>query len=162
MNLIGKLSDGVFQIEKFLVSIFVSLMFISLTMSVIFRYAFNHPLHWADETAIFSMIWTTFIGGSMGIKRQQAAAVTLITDKLKGAALKAMLMIAFLITFAFCLFILILAYQWISAPAIWFQNSTSMNLPMFYPYLSVPVGFLFMTIHAFDLVLKTLTSKEVG
>lgn len=162
MNLTGQLSDFTYRIEKFLAGIFVSLMFISLTLSVICRYVFNKPLLWGDETAIFSMIWTTFLGGSMGIKRRHAAAVTLLTDKIKGRALKIFLVLAFLISLGFCAYIFVLALQWINSPNIWFQNSTAMQLPMFYPYLSVPVGFLFMTIHSLDLLAKSITSREVS
>jgi TRAP-type C4-dicarboxylate transport system permease small subunit len=160
VNFVGKLSDLVFIIEKFLVSILVSLMFISLTLSVIYRYFLNHPLNWTDEMAIFSLVWATFLGGSMGIKRQQAAAVTILMDKIGGRTHRILISIGFFIAFLFSILILIIAFQWVLSPNIAVQKSASMQLPMIYPYLSVPVGFGFMTIHGLDLLLKSFKSTE--
>ena len=159
MRLIEKLSSLVYQLEKFLASIFIITMFVSLVLSVFFRYVLNNPLHWTDEIAIFSMIWVTFLGGSMSLKRQESTAVTFITDKLSGLSLKTVKIVVFLITFIFCLFIFILAFQWITSPMISFQRSVAMQMPMLYPYLSVPVGFGFMTIHVLELLLKSISSR---
>ncbi|MGO4890384.1 TRAP transporter small permease [Anaerobacillus sp. MEB173] len=155
-TMIGKLSDTVFKIEKAIVMVLISLMFLILTGGVFFRYFLNSPLIWSDEFAIFTLIWLTFIGGSISIKRQQAAAVTILVDKLNERGRKIVASIGFLILLIFCVFIVYYSYTWLSSPNIVLQKSNSMQVPMIYPYLSVPIGFLFMSIHSMQLFLLSL------
>ncbi|WP_227937402.1 TRAP transporter small permease [Alkalihalobacillus deserti] len=155
-NIFGKISDYVFKIEKSIVMILIIAMFVSLTAGVFFRYYLNSPLFWSDEFAIFTLVWLTFLGGSMSIKRQETAAVTILVDKLNNKFKKIVASIGFLIVIIFCLFIVYYSYIWLSSPNISLQKSTSMQIPMIYPYLSVPLGFFFMSIHSIHLFLLSL------
>ncbi|OLO27905.1 TRAP transporter small permease protein [Alkalihalophilus pseudofirmus] len=155
-TMIGKFSDTIYKIEKAIVIILIAAMFLTLTAGVFFRYFFNSPLFWSDEFAIFTLIWLTFLGGSISIKRQQTAAVTILVDKLNEKNRKIVASISFLILIIFCLFIVYYSYIWLSSPNIVLQRSNSMQLPMIYPYLSVPTGFFFMSIHSMHLFLLSL------
>ncbi|MFC0559461.1 TRAP transporter small permease [Halalkalibacter alkalisediminis] len=155
-NIFEKLSDYVFKIEKWIVMTLIIAMFVSLTAGVFFRYYLNSPLFWSDEFAIFTLVWLTFLGGSMSIKRQQTAAVTILVDKLNEKLRKLVASIGFFIVFLFCLFIVYYSFIWLSSPNIVLQKSNSMQIPMIYPYLSVPLGFFFMSIHSLHLFLLSL------
>lgn len=152
---IERLSDWVFKVEKVLVMILLGIMFVSLTAGVIFRYYLNSPLLWSDEVAIFSLIWLTFVGGSMSIKRQQSAAVSLLTDRLKGRWKKIVYIFGFAVVALFCAYLLYISYHWLSSPNIQIQRSSAMQLPLIYVYISVPVGFAFMFIHSLSLFVKS-------
>lgn len=160
MNIVTKLSDAVFRIEKVIVSIMVLVMSLSLIAGVIFRYFLNSPLIWSDEIAMFSFIWITFVGGSMALKTYQLANVSLLMDRLNGKLRNILLSVGFAIVLGFLIYFLIYSIPWILSPEIAFQQSTAMMLPMIYPYLSVPVGIACMTIHALDLFIKSLTPRE--
>lgn len=162
MGLVSKLSDYIYSIEKVIVTILLSVMFLSLTAGVIFRYFLKSPLHWSEETAIFTLAWLTFIGGSMTIKRQQTAAVTFLMERLSGKLYYILNIIAYFIVFAFALFIFVWSIPWILSPNIVYQKSLAMQLPMIVPYLSVPVGFCFLTIHSLDLFIKSFKPVEEG
>lgn len=160
MKFISKLSDGIFQIEKFLSIIFASAMLVSLFLGVLYRYAFKSPLLWSDETAIFSLVWLTFIGGSMGIKQQQSAAVTLLMDKFYGKTRMILLGFGLLVVLLFVSFIFYLSINWLSSPNILIQKSNSMQMPMIFPYLSIPVSFIFIAVHSLDLLVKNFKSTK--
>ncbi|WP_227937438.1 TRAP transporter small permease [Alkalihalobacillus deserti] len=155
-NIFGKISDYVFKLEKAIVMILIIAMFVALTAGVFFRYYLNSPLFWSDEFAIFTLVWLTFLGGSMSVKRQQTAAVTILVDKLNDKLRKIVASIGFVIVFLFGLFIVYYSGIWLSSPNILLQISTSMQIPMIYPYLSVPLGFFFMSIHSIHLFLLSL------
>jgi len=162
MKLIQKFSNFVFGIEKALVAIFLFVMFASLAGSVIFRYFLNNPLHWAEETAIYSLAWTTFVGGSMTIKERQSAAISMFVERFSGKTYTILVAICNLIVFVFSIVILLLSIKWINSPFILFEKSSALQLPMIIPYLSVPVGFCFMTIHSMSIFLEDiLDSKKV-
>jgi TRAP-type C4-dicarboxylate transport system permease small subunit len=160
LKLVNNLSDIVFKIEKVFVIILVGLMFTSLTAGVLFRYFLKMPLHWADETAIFSLVWLTFIGGSMSIKHGHLAAVTIFVDRLPGRLRHILLCISTTLVLGFGILLLVVSIEWVLQPTIAFQKSPIMEVPMIYPYLSVPIGMLFLCIHSLNLVVKTLTGTN--
>lgn len=163
MNVIKKLSDIVFRIEKVLAVILGTAMFLSLFLGFLFRYVFSSPLLWSNEVAIFSLIWLTLIGASMGVKTGQTAMITMFVDRFRGSnAYKWMIVTSFFILIIFAVYILYLSYNWLSSPNIYVQSSGSMGLPMIYPYLSVPVGFLFLLIHATSKFIEAWKDPESG
>lgn len=126
-------------------------MVTSLILGVIFRYFLHSPLSWSDEFGMFALVWITFIGGSMSIKKNRAAAVSFVMDKLSPGIRKIVFGIAFLISLLFCMFVLYLSLKWITNPSILLQKSPAVGLPMIIPYIAIPLGFLFMSVHSLDL-----------
>jgi TRAP-type C4-dicarboxylate transport system permease small subunit len=160
MALFRMLSDSIFRLEKILVNIILIIMLVSMVLGVLFRYVLNAPLTWSGEITIFALVWVTFIGGSMSIKKQQAVAVTLLTDKLTGNARKIVIVLGLFLSVVFTVILCCLSIKWILSPNIFVQKSDSIQVPMIYAYLSVPVGILFMAIHSIHLFLESLWKPE--
>ncbi|OMP65997.1 TRAP transporter small permease [Domibacillus epiphyticus] len=160
MKALHRLSDWVYNIEKVIAVILCAAMLISLSAGVLFRYVLSAPLTWSDETAIFSLIWLSFIGGSMSIKRQDSAAITLLMDKVHGKARTIMLGAGLAVLLAFVIYIFYLSIIWLSSPTIMMQRSSSMGMPMIIAYLSIPVSFFFLIIHTLELFLNNFKSDE--
>lgn len=156
MRFFAKLNDIVYRIEKFLAVILLGVMTLTLIAGVIFRYFLNAPLFWSDELAMFSFVWITFLGGSMAIKRQQLAAVTIFMDRFSGRTRRVLASISLGAVAAFCLSFLALSVSWILSPTISYETSDALQIPMFYPYLSVPVGICFMSVHALFFFIQSL------
>ncbi len=160
MGFFQKLSDGIYVIEKWLSIIFTFIMFSSLVAGVVFRYIVNYALQWSDELAIFCLVWITFLGGSIGIKKQETAAVTILSDKLKGTSRRIIISAGLGILTLFTAYVSYLSITWIISPSMKFEKSISMEIPMIYPNLIVPIGMLFITVHSFNLFLISLSGKE--
>lgn len=160
MAFIHWLSNVIFKVEKILAIILGLVMLVSLAAGVFFRYVLKSPLHWSDETAIFVLVWLTFIGGSMSIKMGKTATITIFVDRLKGSLKRFFMGLSFLLIFVFSAYLLYLSVIWLSSPNILVQRSSSMNMPMIYAYLSVPVSFLFISIHAIDLLVQNFRQEK--
>lgn len=160
MAFIQWLSNVIFKVEKILAIILGLVMLVSLAAGVFFRYVLKSPLHWSDETAIFVLVWLTFIGGSMSIKMGKTATITIFVDRLKGSLKRFFMGLSFLLIFVFSAYLLYLSVIWLSSPNILVQRSSSMNMPMIYAYLSVPVSFLFISIHAMDLLVQNFRQEK--
>lgn len=163
VNVIKQLSNGLFQIEKFIVRILVSVMCLILFAGVALRYVFNTPLYWSGEVAIFALVWVSFIGGSMGIKLEKAATVTIVTDFLNERWQKVIYTIGWAIVCAFCIFLFIYSIKWISLPSMSQQKTDALQISVFYPYLVIPFSFFSLSIHTlykFLENLSTLRAKE--
>lgn len=156
MKVIHILSDTVYKIEKVLAGIILTIMLVSLFLGVTSRYIFNAPIVWTGEVTLFTLAWVTFIGGSMSIKTKQAVAVTILTDYLHGNMKKRVITIGLFICILFTLALSYYSIQWIMNPMILMQKSDALQLPMILPYLSVPVGIVFMTIHTIHIFVDFL------
>jgi len=152
------LSGWIESFEKVISMILISSMTIIIAVAVIFRYFFNAPIYWASELSIFIMAWITFIGGSLGLKYKSQASVSFMVDRFSDKGRKVLEVISYIIILAFMALLLYLSYQWVFSLSS--QKSTSMRIPMWVPYLSVPVGLTFAFIHLFTHFLNLFKPKE--
>jgi TRAP-type C4-dicarboxylate transport system permease small subunit len=63
------------NIEEALATVFFLVMVVSVSIGVLFRYAFNHPLIWTEEIANFAFLWAVFMGSAAAAKRHQHIVV---------------------------------------------------------------------------------------
>jgi TRAP-type C4-dicarboxylate transport system permease small subunit len=148
LRVLENISDFIYRIERVLIGLTVSIIFLALILEVIFRYFLNNPLEWSGELAMYALIWTTFIGGSMSIKLKTATSITVLTDRL-GTKLKRVLSLTTqIIVTLFCIFVLVYSLQWVLSPNTLIERSLSMGVPMIIPYFGIPLGIGFMTIHS--------------
>ena len=122
-------------------------MAIIVTLAVAFRYVLNAPLSWAGEVSVFLLIWISFIGGSLGLKYKSQAAVTIVLDYAPLKIKKSILISGHIIMLLFLVLLIFYSFIWITSPSVAFQKSTAMLLPMWIPYLAVPLGLTFSAIH---------------
>jgi C4-dicarboxylate transporter DctQ subunit len=64
--------------EEVLCTFFLSIVFISVITQVILRFGFSSAAVWAEETAIYGLIFATYLGASLGIKRREHVRITFI------------------------------------------------------------------------------------
>jgi TRAP-type C4-dicarboxylate transport system permease small subunit len=150
MRLFRKLSDAVYFIERILAMMLLAVMVTVIMLGVISRYFLNSPLTWSDEIALFCLVWVTFVGGSMSVKKKKAAAVTLLLERIPAGISRILLMLSALLALLFSVSIFYLSMKWITNPSILLQKSTAIGLPMFIPYVAIPLGFLFLSIHLLE------------
>jgi len=152
-----RLDRGIYKIEKALAIVLGIIMLGSLFLGVITRYVFNSPLTWTNEAAIYTLIWMTFIGGSMEIRNKQSAAVSILVDKLKPKAARFVISFGYVVIALFALYLVWQSARWLSSPNIMIQHSPALRWPMIIFYVSVPIGFLFVIVHAIQLFLENQT-----
>jgi TRAP-type C4-dicarboxylate transport system permease small subunit len=66
-----RLLDAIGAVERILGVALIALIVITITFQVITRYAFNYPIIWVEETATYAFIWGTFVGASLGLKKNR-------------------------------------------------------------------------------------------
>jgi TRAP-type C4-dicarboxylate transport system permease small subunit len=118
------------------------LMSILVSLQVLLRYVFGHALPWAEEAAVYMMVWMAFIGAAVALKRSEHMALTLFVDRLPPMLERVTRIISHLLIMAFLLLLLFLGLQ--LAFTISGQRSPALGLNMFWPYLILPLGCLFM------------------
>ena len=64
--------------EEVLCTFFLSVVFVSVITQVVLRFGFSSAAVWAEETAVYGLIFATYLGASLGIKRREHVRITFI------------------------------------------------------------------------------------
>lgn len=70
MTNLARLLRLVGRIEMYVSACLIVLMTVSIFGQVVLRYGFNMPLRWVEEVGIASLVWVTFLAGSLAYKEE--------------------------------------------------------------------------------------------
>ena len=70
------------------------------------------PIYWVDETAIYTMVWMTFLGASAAVHYRQQVAITILTDALPAGAQRVAAKVVDLLMFIFAAAMVWLCWRW--------------------------------------------------
>ena len=148
------LSNWIEKIEKLVSIILMAAITLVLFAAVVYRYFLNAPLFWANEASIFMITWLTFLGGSLGLKYKSQASITFLVDRFSETGKRILMIVTHVIILAALAVLMYLSYEWVLTLSP--QKSSSMRIPMWIPYLSVPVGLTFAFIHLLDYMVELI------
>jgi len=126
--------------EEYFVVWTMAIMTILVFIQVVMRYVFSNSLSWSEEMARFIFLWLSWIGASYAVKERSHFRVEMFANMIKG---KSRLYFEYLVLIIWFVFSFVLT--WYGTELILFisesgQTSAAMDLPMSWPYASVPVG----------------------
>jgi TRAP-type C4-dicarboxylate transport system permease small subunit len=129
-------------------------------LQVIMRYVFSNSLSWSEEFSRFIFLWISWIGASYAVKEGSHFRVEMFANIIKGKARRYFELFILMLWFLFSLFL-----TWYGAKLVVFlvdtsQTSAAMQIPMYLPYASVPVGCGLMCIRLLVEMWKTLKGKD--
>ncbi|WP_404455016.1 TRAP transporter small permease [Virgibacillus necropolis] len=146
------------SIEKVISIILIAALTLVLASSVFYRYFLNEPIYWASEASIFMMAWLTFIGGSLGLKYKSQASITFLVERFSKGGKRILDIISHILILLFLILLIYLSYEWIFS--LTSQKSSAMRIPMWIPYLSVPVGLTFSFIHLLNYTINLVKNNK--
>lgn len=74
----SKIKKAILKVLRIFLIIVLWGMCIDVFLGVIFRFIIKKPLVWAEEYALISMVWMTFIGASVGYEANSHLGVDLL------------------------------------------------------------------------------------
>jgi len=125
----------------------VAMAFLGI-MQVIFRYVFNHSLSFSEESIIFLFVWVTFLGSALCLRHYGHASFGAIIDRLPRFMKASAGVVITLVNITFLSVLVIKGFEFISITGD--KPSVSMQLPMRYVYLSIPIGSICMIIFSIE------------
>ena len=140
MFLLRWLDSQFSKFERFFLAgtiLFTSLL---LFVNVIMRYVFHNAIYWAEELVRYLMVWLIFLGGSQVAKREGHITVDVVQTAVPPKARTVMVFSVHIVTIVFCLVLTYYSYHQMMRVFSSKQISPAMELPMWIPYLSIPVG----------------------
>ena len=109
-----------------------------LVVQVGLRYIFNAALPWPEELAQFLLVLISFLGTYRAIGKDQHIRIDWLPKTGRRPAIRVLRIFGLL---SVCVFLAYVGYGgWLLALSAWTQPSTALRVPMFVPYLIVPVA----------------------
>ncbi|AZO78434.1 MULTISPECIES: TRAP transporter small permease [unclassified Bosea (in: a-proteobacteria)] len=136
-----------------------------ILLNVVTRYS-GHPIYWIDESAVYSVVWLTFIGASAMTRMRLDFAVTMLTDRFSERGVAIFRVIATLGVILFGIALGVMCWLWLdpigiaqagfdareyagqSFNFIYTERTQTLNWPTWVIYLIMPLFAVSMTLHA--------------
>jgi TRAP-type C4-dicarboxylate transport system permease small subunit len=167
------LSYGLLRIERLAIMGLMWLLTLLIMLNVVTRYS-GMPIYWVDESAVYSVVWLTFIGASAMTRLRLDFAVTLLTERLPPRWADACKVGASAGVVVFALLLVWMCWLWLDPPGIaaagfdakafagktfnfiYTERTQTLNWPTWILYLAIPFFAVCMVIHGTANVLEDL------
>ena len=121
-----------------LVIAFFGYMAIAVLVQIAGRYVFNYSIDWTAETATFAQIWMVLLAGGLAMRDKLHVSVDALTHVLPDSVLRVLTIVVSLPCLWFLWQAIAGSFALIDIGRI--QSSPVLKVPMWIPYLSLPVG----------------------
>lgn len=139
MKILDRIEEGFCGIALFAT---VVILFINIVL----RYLFKSGTSWSEELIKYLMIWTTFIGASICVRKGDHVSIDLFVGCISQRARKAAELAVYFVSL---LFTAAMAYYGVRTVLFTIntaQVSPALQIPMWIPYLAIPLGFMLMSL----------------
>ena len=173
VRLVVAVSAGILRLERLLIVGFMGLLLALILLNVVTRYS-GASLYWVDESAVYSVVWLTFIGGSAMTRLRLDFAMTMLTGKLSPCWARRAKVAAGLGVVLFALALAWMCWLWLDPVGIaqsgfdprkfaasafnfvYTERTQTLNWPSWILYLIVPIFSLTLFVHGLANVLEDL------
>jgi TRAP-type C4-dicarboxylate transport system permease small subunit len=153
-----KISDSLNKITEIVVMVLMAAISVIIFGQVVCRYVFNHSLYWSEEVGRYILVWITFLGASVGVKRYAHIGIDFLYNKARGFFKKIIDFAIVILGIFFAGIICYFGYRF--SYFVRFQKSAALLMPMTIPYASICVGGFLMLIHFFSDLIKIFRKKR--
>jgi len=144
-----------------------------ILVNVVTRYS-HFPIYWIDESAVYCVVWLTFIGASAMTRLRLDFAVTMLTERLSPQYQKIAKVISTGLVVVFGVALIITCMLWMDPIGLaragfdgrklaaetfnflYTEHTQTLNWPTWVLYLTLPIFAVSMTVHGLANLLEDL------
>lgn len=144
-----------------------------ILVNVVTRYS-HFPIYWIDESAVYCVVWLTFIGASAMTRLRLDFAVTMLTERLSPQHQKVAKVISTGMVVVFGIALIITCMLWMDPIGLaragfdgrklaaetfnflYTEHTQTLNWPTWVLYLTLPIFAVSMTVHGLANLLEDL------
>ncbi|GAB3790570.1 TRAP transporter small permease [Virgibacillus kimchii] len=128
------------RMEEFILVLTMALMVLIMFFQSIFRYFFGFSISWGSELAQYLHVWQIWIGASLAIRLQSHIRVDVFIKLFPPVIQRFLHILALLSWFVFAAFLAYEGSRYVLDILTSGQTSPSLQIPMWIPYLAIPIG----------------------
>lgn len=136
------------KIDRFLgaaVALLMGIMVINVLWQVASRYLLGSPSVFTDELANYLLIWVGLLGAAYASGKKMHLAIDLLPNKLEGAKKKRLSLLITAIVILFAITVMVIGgSRLVYLTLLLEQLSPSLQIPLGFIYLVIPVSGLFI------------------
>jgi C4-dicarboxylate transporter DctQ subunit len=140
------------RLEEIAVSVLLVAATLLTFTQVITRYALGTTLSWGEELIINMLIWAGLIGSSLALRMGIHIGVDLFVKKFPPRVAKALTLLALTLGLGFCVSLAVLSVRFVIFLMSSGQMSIGLDIPMWIPYLCLPIAFGLMTLRYLQII----------
>lgn len=131
--------------------------------NVVARYGFNYSITWASELTVYFFLWSMFFAAAYCFKLGEHISINLIVERISKKAAKVMILFSYLVTFVFLCAVSYYGYEYLQLVIELEETSVDLEIPMWIPYLVIPVSFAFSAYSVAEhiIALLKLPAKDI-
>lgn len=150
-------ADGTLAAAEHVVVVLLTGSITAIMMAqVVLRYFFSAPLFWAEEISVQLLVFASAFGLSLLTRRGDLVSIDFLPRALSPRVRHALMAALGLLMLAMLVFVVVLAWSWISRPEVRLELSATTQLPRWYSYAVLPAGLACMALHQSAAVLRHL------
>ena len=136
------------------------IMVVVTSMEVVRRYLFGLSFVWAEELVKFLLVAVTFLGGAAAYRAGGMAYLDLITSRFSAKKQRNISIINNVVVIATCLYLSLQGFTYAFSPMVAKMNSIGLKLNMTVVYITIPIGFVLITVFALEQILKAIVEIQ--
>lgn len=166
-------SSGLLAFERVALMGLMYLLTALILVNVVTRYS-HFPIYWIDESAVYSVVWLTFIGASAMTRLRLDFAVTMMTERLSARSQQIFKIIATSTVIVFGIGLIVTCLLWMDPIGLaqagfdakkfagqtfnflYTERTQTLNWPTWVLYLTLPIFAVSITIHGIANLLEDL------
>ncbi|MET4793670.1 TRAP-type C4-dicarboxylate transport system permease small subunit [Bradyrhizobium japonicum] len=166
-------SSGLLAVERVALMGLIYLLTGLILVNVVTRYA-RFPIYWIDESAVYCVVWLTFVGASAMTRLRLDFAVTMLTERLSPRHQKIAKVISTGMVVVFGIALIVTCALWMDPIGLaragfdgrklaaetfnflYTEHTQTLNWPTWVLYLTLPIFAVSMTIHGLANLLEDL------
>ena len=145
-SVLRRATDFFNRLEEIFLFVTIAGSVIIIFMQIVMRYVFNNSLSWSEELARYLFIWFSWLGISIGQRKGEHIVITMLTDRLRGIALTAVLLLKDLVTLGILVVLIYYGAVVVMKQLDMGIVSVALKVPMDVIYASMPVGCFCMAV----------------
>jgi C4-dicarboxylate transporter DctQ subunit len=150
------LSDTIGVINRFIAMFGITAGVTLAFVNVVARYAFDYSLTWASELTVYLFLWGMFFGAAYCFKIDGHISIGLLVENISKKWAKVLMLITRLVTFAYLSVVSYYGYKYLLFVIELDEISVDLEIPMWIPYLVIPVSFGFGAYRVGEHILRLL------
>ncbi len=125
---------------------------------IVMRHVFNNSSFWSEELARYIFMWQIWIGASTGMRDDKHIKIELLTSLLKEKGKIFMALLSNILLFAFCVFLVIKGFEYISFVAGLNMETPALRIPFAIVYSCLPVSSVAMGLRLIGTMINQMLS----
>lgn len=135
----GAASRNLARVELLVCKVLIVLFTTLLVVNVTLRYGLNSPLYFAEELAVYILIWMAFLAISVSLHENMQIRLTLVTDILPTKVRRAVAVLVDVLVAGMLAVILWYAVIWIRSPSVEFELAITLGMGKTPFYAIIPI-----------------------